>query len=193
MKSKNFIVTTLKEYINEQKSFDNIKLNEKFWDWFGDSKVVSDTGTPLVLYHGSKSKLSFFDDKKKGNSTDDGIRGRGFYFSTNIKSAQSYGNNLYEVYLKIEKPIDLLKFKSLDELVDLLDIDSSIIRERGRGMKYHSISVLPSFSGVFSGNIRELGYDGIIHGEEFICFNSNQIKSINNDGTWDINDDNIYS
>ena len=167
-------------------------LNDKFWAWFGNSKV-KEGGKPITLYHGSKNKFSSLDDRKKGSSTDDGIRGRGFYFSTNIKSAQSYGNNIYEVYLKIENPFDLLSFSSLDEIISLLNIDSSIIQERGRGTKYHSISVLAGFSGVFSGAIRDLGYDGIIHGQEFVCFNPNQIKSVDNDGSWDSSDNNIYS
>lgn len=48
--------------------------------------------------------------------------------------------------------------------------------------------------------ITDLGYDGYI-GTDFlkhtdgiyVVFNPNQIKSIKNDGTWDINDNNIYS
>jgi len=185
---KRIIESTIKEYLNENLSV----LNKNFWDWFGNSKM-RDGDNPLVLFHGSKHKFNSFKDKEKGNSTDPGIRGRGFYFSTNIKSAQSYGSNLYEVYLKIEKPFDLLSFNSLDEIIKLLNIDESIIQERGRGTNYHSISILPAFSGVFSGAVRELGYDGIVHGQEIICFEPNQIKSVENDGTWDVNDENIYS
>lgn len=191
MELRKFISTTVYEYLNEQQNIES-NINDNFWKWFGNSKIVKN-GKPMILFHGTKTNFSSFYDRKKGSSTDDGIRGRGFYFSTNIKSAQSYGNNIYEVYLKIEKPFDLLSFNSLDEIIDLLGIDSSIIQERGRGTKYHSISILSGFSGVFSGAIRELGYDGIIHGQEFVCFKSNQIKSINNDGTWDIGDDNIFS
>ena len=186
-----FIKTTIGEYIKENQNIDN-NLNVNFWKWFGKSKITKN-GEPKVLYHGSKNKFLSFDDKKKGRSTDPGMRGRGFYFSSNIKSAQSYGNNIYEVYLKIETPFDLLSFDSLDDIIYLLNIDSSIIQERGRGSKYHSISIKPEFSGVFSGAVRELGYDGIIHGQEFVCFKPNQIKSINNDGTWDITDENIFS
>jgi hypothetical protein len=41
--------------------------------------------------------------------------------------------------------------------------------------------------------IKKMGYDGIIYGSEIVLFNPNQIKSINNDGSWDLNDNNIYS
>lgn len=181
---KNFIKTNINDYLNEQ--------NNNFLNWFGNSKV-KENGKPIILYHGSKHIFTSFDDRKKGNSTDPGMRGRGFYFSTNVNSAQSYGENLYEVYLKIEKPFDLLSFESLDDIINLLDIDSSIIQERGRGTKYHSISINLEFSGVFSDAVRELGYDGILHGQEYVCFKPNQIKSINNDGSWDIEDENIFS
>ena len=168
------------------------KLNRAFWSWFGSSKIKNGSD-PLVLYHGSKNKFDSFDTKKKGSATDSGLRGRGFYFSTNLRTAQSYGQHVYEVYLKIEKPFDMLSFNSLEEIIELLEIDSSIMYERGRGTKFHSISVSSSFSGVFSGAVRELGYDGIIHGQEFVCFDADQIKSVENDGSWDKNDINMFS
>ena len=33
----------------------------------------------------------------------------------------------------------------------------------------------------------------MVFGSEIVIFNSNNIKSIENDGTWDIEDDNIFS
>ena len=55
------------------------------------------------------------------------------------------------------------------------------------------------------GSIRELSniiektsgikYDGVISPvfREYVAFYPNQIKSINNDGTWDSSDDNVFS
>ncbi len=37
------------------------------------------------------------------------------------------------------------------------------------------------------------GYDGIKHDFVYVVFEPNQIKSIDNDGSWDNDDDNIYS
>lgn len=188
----NIIKPNISNFLTE-KSNTKKNLNSNFWKWFGDSNIKNDDNQPIILYHGSKTEFTSFNYRKKGSSTDPGIRGRGFYFTSNIKTAQSYGDNIYEVYLKIERPFDLLSFNSLDEIINLLGIDSTIIKERGRGSNYHSISIHPDFSGIFSGAVRELGYDGIIHGQEYICFNPNQIKSIDNDGTWDSIDDNIFS
>lgn len=38
--------------------------SEKFKQWFGDSKVVDNNGTPLVVYHGTGSKFKRFSSKK---------------------------------------------------------------------------------------------------------------------------------
>jgi hypothetical protein len=43
------------------------------------------------------------------------------------------------------------------------------------------------------GQIEEQGYDGIKLDNDYVIFNPQQIKSINNDGSWDINDKNINS
>ena len=100
---------------------------------------------------------------------------------------------IFNVYLKITNPIDLHSFDSLDELAEYLEIDSSILYEDGRGTKYHSVKVSSSYSGVLSSAIIDKGFDGIIHGQEIIVFLSNQIKAVSNDGSWDIEDNNIYS
>lgn len=41
--------------------------------------------------------------------------------------------------------------------------------------------------------IKKLGYDGVIYGSEIVAFYPNQIKSIENDGTWSLKNNNIYS
>jgi hypothetical protein len=43
------------------------------------------------------------------------------------------------------------------------------------------------------GQMKGFGYNGVFYDSELVIFNPNQIKSINNDGSWDINDNNIYS
>ena len=35
-------------------------LNDAFWKWFGDSKVVDTNGDPLVVYHGTDESFSIF-------------------------------------------------------------------------------------------------------------------------------------
>ena len=50
---------------------------------------------------------------------------------------------------------------------------------------------------LFVDSLKKNGYDGVYFIEEgfpiYVVFNSNQIKSVENDGTWDIGDKNIFS
>lgn len=191
MKQQKYVTTSLWGFVCEQQ-VNGGGLNDRFWEWFGDSKMV-EGGVPMVFYHGTKSTFTNFDKRKMGTNTDKGIRGKGFYFTNNLRTAQSYGDRLHNVYLKIENPFDLLSFDSLEGIVNLLGIDPSLMYERGRDTKYHSVCVKLEFSGLFTSCVKELGYDGIIHGQEFVCFEPGQIRSVVNDGSWDNGDGDIHS
>lgn len=39
------------------------ELNDNFWNWFGDSKVVDSDGNPLVCYHATKVDFKSFSFK----------------------------------------------------------------------------------------------------------------------------------
>jgi hypothetical protein len=57
---KKFIATTICEYLNEQESLENVKLNDNFWKWFGNSKVVDNNGNPQIFYHGTDAYFNEF-------------------------------------------------------------------------------------------------------------------------------------
>ena len=44
------------EYIKEYKEY----LNNNFWEWFGDSKVVDVDGNPMVCYHATQFDFDKF-------------------------------------------------------------------------------------------------------------------------------------
>lgn len=85
--------------------------SNNFKRWFGNSKVIDESGKPLIVYHGSNADFTVFD---KAKIAIDNL-GTGFYFS-NEDIANSYANrrtqerggkeNTYAVYLKMEKPLD---------------------------------------------------------------------------------------
>lgn len=85
--------------------------SNNFKRWFGNSKVVDESGKPLIVYHGSNADFTVFN---KAKIAIDNL-GTGFYFS-NEDIANSYANrrtqerggkeNTYAVYLKMEKPLD---------------------------------------------------------------------------------------
>jgi hypothetical protein len=154
-----------------------------FEKWFGNSKAVDENGKPLALYHGSPHDFKNFDKKKIGSSTDPGIRGKGFYFTPNLKTAQAYAKGetgvIKKVFLKMDNPIDLLSFKNKEALAEHLGFDASLLNERVDKLPsgdYRSISVKPTFTGSFTSAIKEKGYDSIIHGTEYTVFEPSQIK-----------------
>jgi GNAT superfamily N-acetyltransferase len=80
---------------------------QEFKAWFGDwendpqnaSKVVDENGEPKVVYHGSDNNFSVFDFK-----TNKGVYSSYSSFTNNKKLAESYGSNIYNVFLKIHNP-----------------------------------------------------------------------------------------
>lgn len=161
---------------------------QNFKRWFEGSKVVDENGKPKKLIHRSPNKFDSFDLKKRGSTSDDGLYGKGFYFSD--KSLPHYGENEYEVFLNMKNPLDLNKFKTKKELADFSGIDEFWITGDAGGV-FHPVDEM---SGQFKDNLVDLGYDGVVvkhnpigGGEptyEYVAFNPNQIKSVNNSGAW---------
>jgi len=91
-------------YISLKETKEQTKTPE-FKKWFGKSKVVDKSGKPLVVYHGSNvSFKSFEQDRIGGHTGNYGHYGYGFYFSDDPREAKGYGNNIFPVYVKMEKP-----------------------------------------------------------------------------------------
>lgn len=84
---KQFIKTTIKEFLNEQKQillapngkpsnlpktlYEYVRSNE-FKNWFGDwentnnsSKIIDENGEPMLVFHGTKVKFNDFDEDKQ--------------------------------------------------------------------------------------------------------------------------------
>ena len=77
-----------------------------FRRWFGNSKVVDGAGRPLVVYHGTDAEFDVFDSTatSKRWSRKGRLLGEGFYFTSDPRTAASYGNTVIAVYLRIENP-----------------------------------------------------------------------------------------
>jgi hypothetical protein len=67
--------------------------SEAFKKWFGDSKVVNPDGSPMVVYHGTMTEFTEF--------------AGGAFFTDDYMNADGYagGDNVMEVYLKLENPL----------------------------------------------------------------------------------------
>ena len=83
-----------------QKSFflcwENPSVDEPtFKKWFDGSKVVDANDNPMVVYHGSNSKIAVFDAS---------ISKSGFWFSQDSNDANDYGIETTSAYLSIRNP-----------------------------------------------------------------------------------------
>lgn len=63
---------------------------ERFWQWFGNSKVINRKKQPLVVYHGTKDNFRFFDPKLSNSNTNTGVPVGTFVFTNSTDMAQSY-------------------------------------------------------------------------------------------------------
>lgn len=135
------------------------QAKENFNKWFKGSQIVDEAGEPLVVYHGTNADFDAFDPTKSRANMDI----QGSFFSPWELDASGYGANVQPYYLNIKNPANggeayaaLNKFKGQNEA----------------GKKAKEF-------------LESKGYDGVIsHGEEYIAFNPNQIKSVNNSGAW---------
>jgi len=217
MELRKFIATTIREYLNEQQNVET-NLNNNFRKWFGSSIMVKG-GNPKIFYHFSNETFNSFDRKSGINThlfSTKVVNREAFFFTTDINFASQYGSKKYEVYLKINKIFDFNKhyyYKDIspttsdffDEIIDNIEdngIDMTMEYQSYRGeLKIKPEHNWKFFDGeigkLFVNYLKKNGYDGVYFIEEgspiYVVFNSNQIKSIENDGTWDIGDDNIFS
>lgn len=175
----------LKHSINEA-----IKLNKQFWNWFGDSKVIDSNNKPLICYHGTLKKFNIFDKSHQVY----GHHGKGFYFANKNYAEAYYGKNYLRVYLRINKLFDMYAEYTLDEIKLIFKNDYNTIEQLVNDELEHSDTVGGYLFYAAAGNDRlmKAGYDGIKHDYVYVVFEPNQIKSVENVGTWSLNDDDIY-
>lgn len=83
---------------------------EAFKNWFGDSKVVNDDGSPKVVYHGGldAKDISIFSADFAGYTTGNNEHGA-FYFSSDDSIAEDYSKQAF---------IRRYEYRDLDELIE---------------------------------------------------------------------------
>lgn len=147
------------ENVNTQFSMrvdsENRKLSEAQQEFFKDSKVRDEEGRLLTVYHGSDKEFFVFDRTKARANMDI----QGSFFSPWEIDAQGYGGKVGEYYLNIVNPAsEAMGYKALKKFQG----------QNGAGIKAREY-------------LQSLGYDGVNNGgEEYIAFESNQIKSVTN-------------
>lgn len=190
----NFAGAGRDELIDAAKEWQEKGAESKYFKkWFGDSKVVDENGEPLVVYHGTNADFDTFslDYENEGRMLGDGI-----YLTNSKGKAGNYGNNLMELYVNIQNPFKINEENALQEIEKRLDVSKENIQD---WLNYYSGNTQQTINRLFreynlTNKLQEKGYDGIIFndGYEIIAFNPEQIKSVNNYGTFDSENPNIY-
>lgn len=180
------VFTNLDDRWNEGMSHD--KWDTKFSKWFSRSVTVDiDTGEPLIFFHKSRTTTPFSEFKH-----DEGWKlypsNYGFHFvlEEDARRVVHLGNTHvgrgveFYVYLKMLNPYYL--YARLDG--------------KSYGQDGESHAPIDIHKGLID-NFIERGFDSIIIQCEdgyntYIVFDSNQIKSVDNNGDWTAEADNIF-
>lgn len=163
-----------------------------FWRFYRKGPV-DDRGFPIVVYHGTKSDIDAFDIKKFG-ATDEGLAGKGFYFTYNPEEASGYA--LSDIYGKGESPNVKPVYVALQ---DPFIITMGVLPDGRRLQELHGGIGINSRGGTAVRKLaEELGHDGVIWANKegkvlhIVAWRPEQVKSaIGNPGTFNINNPSI--
>lgn len=175
-------------------NFKNWKSSNK--DKANVSKVVDKNGEPLVVYHGSSSEFDTFAipsvDNRQRLSTKIAPK---FFFTTSKKTAQSFISPRDEAILHaVDRELDFIPLDEIQEgpvflsAKNLLVIDGK--GERADKVLLENKNEIDANESVLITNIDETRESKPI--SDYLVSNPNQIKSIDNQGTFSTQENNIY-
>jgi hypothetical protein len=175
--------------VRQQGNLDVAKQDEgAFKRWFGDSKVVNEDGSPMVVYHGTTQDIKQFKVSKEGSL------GAGIYMTPSTEFANMYaeeeGANLLPVYASIEKPIVINTVnRGADPAVDLL-VALGVSQEKAEAIVEKASEDKGGITKEVMARAQKQGYDGIMQYKdgvlsEVVAFSPYQVKSaIGNTGEY---------
>jgi DNA (cytosine-5)-methyltransferase 1 len=175
----------------------------EFKAWFGNSKV-SDGGTPLVVYHGSKMPGHdiFLPRSVKEAGTGEALSGSGVYFTTEADFAGRYAGDeggVYPSYLSIQRPFVRGKSYWGDAALEVArrfiteEVNARYANDKVEALRVRGgflEDVLPPDT--ITEMLRADGYDGVVDGHIYVALDSSQIKSaVSNTGAFSSADPSI--
>lgn len=154
---------------------------QSFKTWFGESKVVDANGEPMIVWHGTEYSFEEFE------LDTDNVRGKhlfhknvGFFFTDRQDKALKYKHaNTIPVYLSLQNPGESSVVK--DGVLDNLHKENQILEDD----RYDSA--------VFVRYDKEGDMNGKAPTTQYVAKSSNQIKSIDNEGAFSTQSNNIYA
>ena len=152
-------------------------LSPAFKAWFGASKIVDESGAPMVVYHGTRSGdfESFKPNFRKGEQL-----GFGIHFAKDRSFAERYASDpdvsrrgrapkVYEVYLSVQRPLfaDALVVEGTPEFALAKKLAGkglfTSLNERGIRVAYMQNAIDRTTPQRAEKLIREAGYDGVVY------------------------------
>jgi hypothetical protein len=183
------------------------KLNAAFWKWFGDSVVRNADGSPKVMYHWTDGKEPFAAFRKSRlygpliflhDDPDLYVKPNGVLLQCYVRATRIFDIKDSDAAQKVAKYI---KFKGLtkeyEEFHEALGCyDTDCVMNLWLEGYWGALERPESYEA-----IRKAGYDGFLVYEQeeqpsLVVFSDGQIpqiKSTDNDGTWDSDDPDIRS
>ena len=156
----------------------------EFKNWFQSSKVVDESGAPLVVYHGTDQKIEAFKHKRSAD---------GFYFTSNKNLARDYAKDsesnavfagtkatVYPTYLSMQNP---LVVDGSDGSFDFGGESHDRLIEQAKANGHDGV-IIRNTQDDISDSKRG-------RSDTYIAFDSTQIKSTKNNGKFDPKDPRI--
>lgn len=192
-----------------------------FWRWFGDSKVVDEQGRPLVVYHGSDvSGIEVFDNQANQTKQRQIGAEKGYFFTDSKKVAERFrtteqrkAESKYYAENTIREPVTEEKYDAQGRYLGSVHYTKTTLPESknfGLYPVYLKAESVNEYSGEDIGvgeerataleSAKQSGKDGVIIykadtgagiADEYIVFDSTQIKSVDNRGTYSADTGNI--
>ena len=203
-----FIHSVTDKGSNVKMRISSVTESQQFMRWFGNwkkfpknaSKVVNKDGTPRIVYHYTNSEFWSFDTEKSGSNQGQ-THGDGIYLSTSPDEFSYAGKYRMELYAVIKNPFEMqLTDKQAKYVLEKYAATKHDLDKYNGLYRNHAMEKLTSPTRVFdylaeyaadngikvSDILKDLGYDGVHDGSEWVAFDSTQVKSAtDNIGTFD--------
>ena len=125
----------------------------EFKRWFGNSKVVNEDSSPMVMYHGTAEDLFTVFDKEKIRENDYDTPFNGFWFSSDkfTSPAMRDAKNTIPVYLSIKNPAPSEVWRKVSKDVDKESNEGNLTLSKGSRSESDEVRH----------RLQAMGYDGI--------------------------------
>lgn len=175
-------------------------LTKEQQEYFKNSKVRDENGNLLTVYHGTNNDFTIFENDFIGkNTNNEGIFGKGFYFTEKKSLADGYNRKdgklakdgsgkTMELYLDMKNPFywnSIDTKEKMESFIEEMGIPKYVLRWNNTLKNQMAPITDIKAERKFSEILQKNGYDGVIYKYddnvgEYVVFNSNQIKNVDN-------------